>query len=101
MNTVAEIQSAYDTLTEKKSVWRPKESYREILKLPPICYVTVGHKDDWLDVGCGTGEMLEVARERGFGTYGIDLSPVTVEKCRANNFTRIEVAPMETFDFGR
>jgi SAM-dependent methyltransferase len=35
-----------------------------------------------LDYGCGTGAFLEVAHERGFDGYGVDLSPDSVEVAR-------------------
>ena len=35
-----------------------------------------------LDFGCGAGHFLEVAHERGFDGYGVDLSPDSVEAAR-------------------
>jgi 2-polyprenyl-3-methyl-5-hydroxy-6-metoxy-1,4-benzoquinol methylase len=35
-----------------------------------------------LDFGCGTGLFLDVAHERGFATYGVDLSADAVERAR-------------------
>jgi O-antigen chain-terminating methyltransferase len=34
------------------------------------------------DLGCGRGEFLDVCREAGFTTCGVDLSGVFVEQCR-------------------
>ncbi len=44
-----------------------------------------------LDVGCGRGEFLEAARERGFDALGIDLDPSAVEAARSAGL-RAEVA---------
>jgi SAM-dependent methyltransferase len=35
-----------------------------------------------LDFGCGAGLFLELAHERGFDGYGVDLSPESVERAR-------------------
>jgi SAM-dependent methyltransferase len=35
-----------------------------------------------LDFGCGAGLFLELAHERGFDGYGVDLSPSSVERAR-------------------
>ena len=39
-----------------------------------------------LDLGCGRGEFLEVAREAGFAVRGIDQSEESVAICRAKGF---------------
>jgi len=35
-----------------------------------------------LDFGCGAGLFLELAEQRGFASYGVDLSPDSVEQAR-------------------
>jgi len=40
-----------------------------------------------LDLGCGRGEFLEVLREEGIPSEGIDLNPGSVEVCRAKGLT--------------
>lgn len=35
-----------------------------------------------LDFGCGTGEFLDMALERGFDAYGVDLAPDSIELAR-------------------
>ena len=35
-----------------------------------------------LDYGCGAGLFLDLARERGFDAYGVDLAPDSVEEAR-------------------
>jgi len=44
-----------------------------------------------LDVGCGRGEFLEAARDRGFDALGIDLDQAAVEAARSAGL-RAEVA---------
>lgn len=39
-----------------------------------------------LDVGCGTGAFLSVAKRRGWSVAGIDLSPALCEMCRSKGF---------------
>jgi O-antigen chain-terminating methyltransferase len=36
-----------------------------------------------LDLGCGSGEFLDLSRSQGFATLGVDLSPQAVEVCRS------------------
>jgi len=36
-----------------------------------------------LDYGCGAGLFLELARDRGFDAFGVDLAPDAVERARA------------------
>ncbi|HVJ81812.1 MAG TPA: class I SAM-dependent methyltransferase [Planctomycetia bacterium] len=37
----------------------------------------------FLEVGCGLGVFLSLARDAGFKTFGVDLSPTAVEWCRS------------------
>ncbi|RPI16985.1 MAG: class I SAM-dependent methyltransferase [Ignavibacteriae bacterium] len=34
-----------------------------------------------LDVGCGNGNFLECAKNRGWETYGVDINPASLEPC--------------------
>jgi len=45
-----------------------------------------GRKGKLLDVGCGAGILLDVARERGWEVYGQDVSPFAVDYCRKKGF---------------
>jgi O-antigen chain-terminating methyltransferase len=46
-----------------------------------------GAEGDILDLGCGRGEFLEVARETGLAARGIDLSEESIALCRARGLT--------------
>ena len=59
-----------------------------------------------LDIGCGRGEFLELMRKAGVPARGIDLSPESVEACRAKGlqaetadlFAYLESLPEATLD---
>jgi SAM-dependent methyltransferase len=44
--------------------------------------LTDGHGRRLLDFGCGAGLFLEVAHERGFDCYGVDLSQDAIDRAR-------------------
>jgi O-antigen chain-terminating methyltransferase len=46
--------------------------------------------DNVLDVGCGRGEFLELLREAGVPSKGIDVNPEMVEQCRAAGLSVVE-----------
>lgn len=49
-----------------------------------------------LDFGCGTGLFMEVAAERGFEVYGVDLAPDSVERAREKfGVDRVEETPAD------
>jgi SAM-dependent methyltransferase len=53
-----------------------------------------------LDVGCGTGEWLMAASERGAVPAGIDISRVAIESCRqAVPQAQLHCGPAETLPF--
>lgn len=47
-----------------------------------------------LDVGCGTGFVLERLRER-YEAFGVDVSPLAVELCRARGLDRVALGSTE------
>ena len=63
----------------------PEERIREHQKR----YVPrfAGAKGEILDIGCGRGEFLDVAREAGLVARGIDLSEECVALCRSKGLT--------------
>jgi 2-polyprenyl-3-methyl-5-hydroxy-6-metoxy-1,4-benzoquinol methylase len=55
-----------------------------------------GAEGEILDIGCGRGEFLDVARESGLASRGIDLSEECVALCRSKGLTA-ECADMFNF----
>ena len=53
------------------------EMHRAVIEV-----VDGGQGDQWLDVGCGTGELACMAVDTGATVVGSDLSPVLIETAR-------------------
>jgi SAM-dependent methyltransferase len=51
----------------------PAWYHRQFLNHPPLAQGRL------LDVGCGQGEFLTAAKEKGFDVYGIDIAPRNIE----------------------
>lgn len=62
----------YDKLT-KMTGWRRKIAQHALDGVKPC---------ELLDVGCGTGYLLDIARSRGFKVHGVDPSAGMLEKAR-------------------
>ena len=52
----------------------------------------------WLDVGCGRGAWLRLAREGGHECRGVDSSPAAIGQCRAEGF---EVSELDALEYLR
>lgn len=68
----------------------------EILTTPPaaklVNFSQITRGEKVLDVGCGTGVVAITAAERGAQVKGLDLSPVLLERARANaSMAKMEV----------
>ena len=85
-----ELYSIYGThYFESKD---PKIGYANYLSLSPILYSIaemhldiiekLSEKGNLLDVGCATGEFLEVAKKRGWTSYGIEISEYGSNICK-------------------
>ncbi len=57
-------------------------------------------KKEILDIGCGRGQLLEIFRDNGFETYGIEPSRAAVKECTAKGMNVIE-GFLDTNVFGR
>jgi 2-polyprenyl-3-methyl-5-hydroxy-6-metoxy-1,4-benzoquinol methylase len=54
---------------------------------------------DLLDVGCGSGTLLGLMKERGFTPLGIDFSPEAAQVARTENGVRVIVGSLEQAKF--
>ena len=50
----------------------------------------------WLDIGCGRGRWLRLAREGGYPAIGVDSNPAAIQQCREAGF---EVAENDALEF--
>jgi SAM-dependent methyltransferase len=66
----------------------PEERVRE--RQRPYIALLAGHAP-LLDVGCGRGELLDLAREEGIEARGVDIDQSMVEHCRAKGL-EVELA---------
>ncbi len=66
-----------------------------------VAAAAAGDGEDWLDVGCGTGELAFLATAGGASVKGCDLSPVLVETARRQAEERGLEVPFEVGDVER
>jgi SAM-dependent methyltransferase len=52
----------------------------------------------WLDIGCGRGKWLRLARDGGYEAVGVDSNPAAIEQCREAGF---QVTEGDALDFLR
>jgi len=52
----------------------------------------------WLDIGCGRGDWLTVASEKGFEAIGVDDNVAAIEHCRARGLNVIAGDPIATLE---
>lgn len=50
----------------------------------------------WLDVGCGRGKWLRLARDSGYDAIGVDSNPAAIQECREGGF---EVTESDALEF--
>lgn len=76
MVTEKQIKDWYNQRYHKKkeNAWRPAVAYPIFLN-----YLNITPGGKLLDIGCGTGYLLNTAARRGLETYGIDISEEGVE----------------------
>lgn len=66
--------------------WRERGSYEHVLdKLSMYRPYIEGHAP-LLDLGCGRGEFLDLARQAGISAYGVDLSDESIADAHARGF---------------
>ncbi len=64
--------------SEKEVSLMKQETFSNYFKLITP-YITSGNL---LDVGCATGELMQIAQSNGFDVYGVEVSPYGVNLCR-------------------
>jgi 2-polyprenyl-6-hydroxyphenyl methylase/3-demethylubiquinone-9 3-methyltransferase len=80
-----QVQAYYDRLAPRLVAvegrnWHLQSRMALVLEtIDALVHVPAGEPPRVLDVGCGTGFLLERLAERGFSGVGIDLSPESVE----------------------
>ena len=65
---------------------RERGSYASVLEKLSVYRARLEGHEPLVDLGCGRGEFLEVARQAGVVAYGVDLSAESVEEARARGF---------------
>jgi 2-polyprenyl-3-methyl-5-hydroxy-6-metoxy-1,4-benzoquinol methylase len=74
-------QGDYSTFLSGRYSRQRREDYRRALdSFGPLFADGSGRR--LLDYGCGVGLFLQVARERGFDAFGVDLAPDAVQEAR-------------------
>jgi O-antigen chain-terminating methyltransferase len=58
-------------------------------------FKTATGRAQFLDVGCGRGEWLELLKENGYSATGVDLNSVMVQQCRDLGFDTVECDAIE------
>ena len=66
--------------------WRERGSYESVLEKLSLYRSRIEGHEPLVDLGCGRGEFLEVARQAGVVAYGVDLSEESVEEARSRGF---------------
>ena len=61
----------------------------------PIFQASVSEKTPLLDIGCGRGEFLELAKAKGLSAKGVDLNSEMVADCRENGLDAVEADAVE------
>lgn len=70
------------------------ERRRYIEQLFSLIEKYIKGKGKLLDVGCGVGILLEVAKEKGWEVYGQDISNFAVDYCRNKGFFNVYNKPL-------
>ena len=100
--TREQLQQVYSKEYYVKSEWSPQYvGYRDYLTstdlqsarklFAPVTALGEGAGRRLLDIGCATGNVLEVARQHGWNASGIEISPWAAARARAR-FHRLRTA---------
>lgn len=75
-----------------------REDIKERLKvyLPYVKQAKIGKRSSPIvDLGCGRGEWLEILKEEGYVTKGIEINRVMLDGCRERNLDVVEAGAIE------
>ncbi len=90
--TAGRLKAFYEN-TMKRVAMRPSEDLTQKkmymtrvndISLPKVDYITkgLGQKGLWVDIGCGSGELLYAAQKRGWKTIGYEIDPQEIHLAR-------------------
>ena len=88
-HTPASVASSTQQATVSKQRlfdWRERGSYDSVLEKLSLYRARIEGHEPLVDLGCGRGEFLEVARQAGVIAYGVDLSEESIVEARARGF---------------
>ena len=99
--TREQLQQVYSKEYYVKSEWSPQYvGYRDYLTstdlqsarklFAPVTALGEGAGRRLLDIGCATGNVLEVARQHGWNASGIEISPWAAARARERGFSVAE-----------
>lgn len=94
--TPAQYDRLYDLAYFQPSTARWQERRREdgASRLDEIQKL-IGPEGELLDLGCGEGGFLAVAKERGYECQGLEVSEPLAQLARSNSGVPVEVGPLE------
>lgn len=84
--------------TEKKREYS-KNFFRRLLNQNKLITNTGNTGHNLLDLGCGMGYFLEVAREWGWHSRGVEISPFAARYCRERLDFNVHCGPLETANY--
>lgn len=94
-------QRGYDAENVESWVFRP---YGRIFKSQ--FNITGSKREKMLDFGCGQGASLQFFDRKGFDVYGVDISKIDIDRCRAkmqhiaDHFIVVDPKPKREIFFG-
>ena len=85
--------SVYEDYLEESNL--KKKNFRRLIK--DIKKLTFSEKKKLLDIGCGTGEFLEVAKENGYEVKGVEISEFAVGYCSGKHLC-VDIGDFDKID---
>jgi len=73
----------------KATGWQREVAYRQEFKR--VMDRTRYKRGNVIDIGCGTGEFLELFKLAGWQVYGVEVSDYCIQKCNERGITMVEI----------